>query len=63
MPRTLFSRKFQDKIKEISGMACYNCKKKGHITRGYRQSTRKPETVERKVKKGLEKPLRKAAAV
>ena len=44
-------------------MAYYNCKKKGYIARGYRQSTRKTKTVEKKVKEGLKKPYRKAAVV
>ena len=44
-------------------MAYYNCGKEGHIARGYRQGTRKSEAVERRVKEGLEKPFRKAAAV
>ena len=48
---------------EISGTAYYNCEKKGHIARGYYQSTRKFKTVEKKVIKGLEKPFRKAAVV
>ena len=44
-------------------MTYYNYGKKGHIAQGYRQSTQKLKTVEKKVKEGLEKPLRKAAAV
>ena len=44
-------------------MACYNCGKEGHIAQGCRQGTWKSEAVEKRVKEGLEKPLRKAAAV
>ena len=44
-------------------MAYYIYKKKGYITRGYYQSTQKSKTAKRNVKKGLEKPHRKAAAV
>ena len=62
LPKTLFFRKSQDKIKKISGIAYYNCGKKGHIARGYHQNTWKPKTAKKKVKKGLEKPYWKAAA-
>ena len=35
MLKTPFSRKSQDKIKKILGMACYNYGKEGYIARGY----------------------------
>ena len=44
-------------------MPYYNYGKEGYIAQGYCQSTRKPKAATKKIKKGLEKPYRKAAAV